>query len=452
MVASTIQRLQSELKEDAEYAVQYLFCDSDKVGDGSVQSSVRIKNTLIYQLYELCTFGEEDSVLLQRCNDVLKNPKHKKAQSSLAAHGKDGKATGLPARSGKEETSPDLGDAFENLACLLGKKLFLVIDAVDDISITDQTEFMSDLQDLIGRQALHIRILLSCRFSGTVANQLDDYVIPQISIEAHNGADIDLVIGRGLSTMPGWSDAEREEAGQMVRDKTGSIFKYVIQVAMPFLRQPFQRPISNRLKELPNSMNGTYDTFLHQLAPNYFSLLRTTLAWTLLADADLTVQEVMDAYTGTYLTQTIIDDTKENATIEDTKLHVKQIRDAGGPFLNITDNGTTQIVRLKDPASIREFCLRFAGDEKSNQNPTTDLCIRCRVELDYSHNLSLSARSGHLAIAITCRKCPPPKRYSPYFRVLAARVVLILSSSPSQCPLFSEKVSTFKYERSGDNN
>ncbi len=65
-------------------------------------------------------------------------------------------------------------------------------------------------------------------------------------------------------------------------------------------------------------MNGTYDRFLHQLAPNYLGLLRTALAWTLLADADVTVQEIMDAYTGTYLIQTKIDNTREHDSLEDS--------------------------------------------------------------------------------------------------------------------------------------
>lgn len=398
MLASITQSLQSELEEQTEYAVQYLFCDSSKVGDESAQNLVRIQNTLIYQLYKLCTSREEDSVLLQRCNDVFKNPKHKKAQNSLAAPGKD---AGLPARSKKEETSPDLGEAFESLARLLGKKLFLVIDAVDCVPDSDQPEFLSDLQDLVARPGLQIRILLSCRPTETFAKQLDDYPIPQISMEAHNRSDIDLVIVRGLKSMPGWSDSEREESHRMIREKTGSIFKYIVQVAMPFLRQPFQRPISNRLKELPNSMIGTYDRFLRQLAPNYLGLLRTALAWTLLADADVTVQEIMDAYTGIYLTQNTIDNTMEHVSLEDSKLHIKQIRDAGGPFLNIVDN---HIVRLKDPTSIREFCRQLADDEQSNHECTTDLCARCRTELNYSHSLSFSASSGHLAIAITCRE------------------------------------------------
>jgi len=248
LLASIIQSLQLELKGDTDHAVQYLFCDSSKAGDESAQNLVRIENTLIYQFYTLCTFSEEESVLLQRCNGIFKNPKHKKAQNSLAAPGKD---AGPSARPKKEETSPGLGDALESLARVLNKKLFLVIDAVDCVPDAEQAEFMSDLQDLVARPGLHIRILLSCRPTETFAKQLDDYTIPQISMEAHNRADLDLVIARGLKAMPGWSDLEREESQRMIREKTGSIFKYIVQIAMPFLRQPFQRPISNRLKELP---------------------------------------------------------------------------------------------------------------------------------------------------------------------------------------------------------
>jgi hypothetical protein len=59
----------------------------------------------------------------------------------------------------------------------------------------------------------------------------------------------------------------------------------------------------------------------------------------------------MDAYTGTYLSLDMANDSKENADEEDFNLHVEQIKAAGGPFLDFTNIGTTLVVNsLPQPA------------------------------------------------------------------------------------------------------
>ena len=401
MLASIIQRLQSELSACPEYAIQYHFCEASKAGDDSASSLTRIQKTLIYQLYELSTYSEADSVVLQRCNDVFKNPKQKKTQSALTGSGMGGKSTG---HSKSEDAGPDIDDAFDNLASALGKKIFLIIDAVDCIQESGQDEFVSGLQAMIGREGLRIQVLLSCRPLGIIYKRLIHDVVPQISMEGNNSTDIDLIITKEINVMPQWSPTERDEARQKILEKTGSSFKYAVQVALPFLRQPFQRPISNRLKELPDNMNETYSVFLRQLAPNYLNLLKTALTWALLTDADIDIHEVMDAYTGTYLIEGAIDDLQECTSFEDSKLQADQIRDAGGPFLDVIDDGTKHIVTLKDRLAVQSFCYECAESQKSRQDQGDEICANCKAQLNPSHTLSLSEKSGHLSLAITCCK------------------------------------------------
>lgn len=113
---------------------------------------------------------------------------------------------------------------------------------------------------------------------------------------------------------------------------------------MPFSRQPFRLPLSKSPKELPDNRGGTYDQFLSGLAPNYHDLLTVALTWTLLYNGDVTLQESMDAYTGTYLSLDMTNDSKENADEENFNLHAEQIKAAGGPFLDFTNIGTTLVV------------------------------------------------------------------------------------------------------------
>ncbi|KAI9774482.1 MAG: hypothetical protein M1839_001715 [Geoglossum umbratile] len=401
LLASIIRGLQSELSENPEYTIQYYFCDPIRAADDLVLSLSRVQKTLICQLYELSTHGEEDSLILQRCNEVFNNPKQKKAQSALPARGKDG---GPAARSKKEEAGPDLTEAYDGLARALGKNVFLIIDAANCIVDADQDDFVSGLQDMVAREGLCVKVLLSCRPAGTIYKRLINDGVPEISMDINNAADIDSVVARGLDAIPGWSQSERDDARQRVLEKTGSIFKYVVQVALPFLRQPFPRPISNRLKELPTNMDETYTRFLGQLAPNYLGLLKVALTWTLLADVEVTVEEVMDDYAGAYLASDTMDDPTEYSDDGDSKLIAGQIRDAGGPFLDVMDNGAALVVSLKDPSGIRDFCYKAAVGGESEQEPCVEVCARCKAELDPSHALSLSPKTGHLAMAITCHQ------------------------------------------------
>jgi hypothetical protein len=79
-----------------------------------------------------------------------------------------------------------------------------------------------------------------------------------------------------------------------------SNFKYAVQVAVPFIQQPFQRPLSKRLSSLPKGISDAYDHFVRGLSSNYLELLRTALQWTLLAPGPVRVVEVMESFSGLY--------------------------------------------------------------------------------------------------------------------------------------------------------
>ncbi|KAL8665296.1 MAG: hypothetical protein Q9202_002347 [Teloschistes flavicans] len=334
LAAFIIQTLESELAEDPEYSVQYVFCENKSGEDFDTgQGIARLESTLIFQLYELAVQGEADSVLLQKCNDVFRNPKQKKSDRAM---GTSGKRAERHTRLKKDSSVPGLSDAYAGLASALGKRIYLVIDAADTIAEAQEAELISDLQDLCAQDEVVAHILLLCRPTSKLGKELADQAIPEISVGLYNGPDVELVVQIGLETMPGWSAAEKEEAAQRVRDKSGSNIRYAVQVAIPFLRQPFQRPLSNRLKYLPDNMNETYNQHLQQLAPNYRDLLKTALIWTLLADGVVTVSEIMDAYSGIYLAPNDSEDVFVSA--EGERLLVAQLREVSGPFLEVRDN------------------------------------------------------------------------------------------------------------------
>ena len=401
LAAFIIQNLESDLAASPDYTVQYLFCDRNKTGEDpeTSQGIVRLESTLIYQLYELATRGEGDS-LLQMCNDVFNNPKKQKSDRAL---GGSTKRTGREARSKIDSMAVGLGEAYAGLANALGKKAYLIIDAPDSIAETEQVELASDLLELCVGAEVTVHMMLLCQPTSKLYKALTDTPVSEISKEANNGNDIDLIIKNGLNRMPGWSESEKEEAFQRVRDKTGPRVHYAVQVALPFLLQPFQRPISKRLKDLPDNMNETYSQHLRQLAPNYVDLLKTAMVWTLLADGVVTVQEIMDAYSGIYLATDSVDESYTNVADSD-KVHAAQIREAGGPFLEVTDNGINHVVTLQDRKGMWEYCFESNDAASDDQGHDQELCPRCSAMLHSSRALALSEKEAELTMAIICCK------------------------------------------------
>jgi hypothetical protein len=206
--------------------------------------------------------------------------------------------------------------------------------------------------------------------------------------------------------MPGWSEAEQEEAYQAIIDKTGSNFKYALQVAMPFLKEPWQRPLSNRLKQLPGGLEETYSQAIGQMAPNYRALLKTSVTWALLAYGPITVTEVMDAHLGTYLSGAA--PVEDSGVHQESFLHREQIRKAGGPFLDCQKTDQQSIVKLKDQAAVRRFFLHGTENDDSDLKDDAHLCDNCRNKIITNQDLVVSEKHDHLALAITLGIIPSP--------------------------------------------
>jgi hypothetical protein len=220
-----------------------------------------------------------------------------------------------------------------------------------------------------------------------------------------------------LQTISGLTEAEQEEAAKAIVDKAGPRFTYVHDIALPFMREPFQRPLSRRLQFLPEGMNNIYHEALRKMGSNYVDLLRTALTWTLLAPVPLKVEEIMDAYHGTYVGRGSQVE-EEARSLTDTAfgkpqaLEIEQLRNASGPFLRIEQTtpdpdqpvpDTDHFVSLRDAPLVREFCMHASkADPSSNHAQNGEICARCKSALNESKTLEVSPKEGHLQIALKC--------------------------------------------------
>lgn len=392
-MAAIANELENELSEEPDWVLQYISCESiqNSTGlearNGSSLSSDRVKSTLSYKLYERAYSDQEsDTPILEKCNEIFHNSKRKKPTDPLS-------------QQKKAQELPEFDEAFESLAQALNKKVILVIDAVEIISDTEEEDFANALQELLKRASVHVRIIVSsfsgCKFYST----LEKHNTPNLILSDHNRGDIDHAVQLKLRSMPGWSDVEREEARKAIVEKAGSDFKYALRVAIPFLEEPWQRPLSNRLKDLPGGLDETYSQAIGQMAPNYRALLKTSLKWALLANSPVTVSEVMDAHLGTFLCDIPLAEGPDSK--EESSLYREQIRAAGGPFLDCQKTDTYSLLKLKDPAAVKRFFIRPDDEEDKEKKEEVHVCDNCRNKIGSAQDLEVSLKHGHLAMAIT---------------------------------------------------
>lgn len=390
------EMLRNRADEDMGSLIQYV---SPNVTPGDERSDIfeRIENTLIRGIYEHALDDPDDELLLQRCNRLFTHPKQLKGKA-VSGYGKD---TGRFARSRNAggDHALDLLEVYPGLVDAIQKRIVLVIDHVDELSEVDQEKIAELLIGLRELSSIHIRVLLLCRPSSQIRIKMSDEKVAQISMGDHNENDIKLVIDRGLEIIPSLSLAEKSEIKDAIMKKTGHRIRYVKQVALPFLRTPFQRPVSAWLKNLPENVDETYHQHLHQLAPTYRHLLRTSLAWTLIAQTPLRVEEIMESYSRVYLNG----DTSVEQNVVDTNLNLyrEQIQKAGGPFLDIRDN---KFVVLQDAQAVRSFC-KMVSDVSFTDLGDQSVCARCKSALQANSALVISEKQEHLTMAITCSKC-----------------------------------------------
>lgn len=425
LLASVFEQL-GEQEDEAETEFISFSCGANSTGVNKVAETVTsVCNTILYQLYELASEDEENLKLLKACNEVFSNSKSSSRKTQTQ---KAGEAT---TRATKDGGLPEFADAFGKIASLVGRKVVIILDAVSNLGPNDQMALARKLQDLVSSEHLNeagvnVRVLVGCRsgtkFYSEIAEMGSD-VATGIEIAWSIRDDMGLKLAAALREIPGLSAADQEIAKQEILDKAGPRFNYISDIAIPFVSQPFHGPISEHLKSLPGSMGDTYQEELRKMAPNYVELLRTALEWSLLPPTPTTVEEVMEAFQGIYLQASRYVDcqlfniklTSLSAESSDTgesdepgfpeasHLVIKQLRDASGPFLDVTFNPYYQghYVYLQDYNQTEAFCFQSVESGHEEDYDEAKTCARCSSALSKSNSLSLSRKQGHLKMALT---------------------------------------------------
>lgn len=337
--------------------------------------------------------------MLEECNKLFHHPKTSKPNQRLLTRNAD------------SESLPVFGDGVIKLARILRRYVIFVIDAIDRLTPGAQNGLFSAVEEVIDRSNLEkdppisVRALATCRSSEPFASRAH-VKEATIDVEEGNSDDMAAQLSSALDSMADWSTDEITEAKTKVLEMAGRRFGYISDIAIPFLHQPFQRPLYTRLEALPEGITDSYRQAVSSMPPNYLDLLKTALTWTLYCFQPVQVKEVIDAFSGVYDGDRDGDvpaDYAETYGYRSTDLELQQLLGASGPFLKVTPNlAKDQIVVLQDSAQIRKFCSHADTDSESAAIAHGHThCARCKGSLQSTHSLGLMTKKQiHLDLAL----------------------------------------------------
>ncbi|KAK4149122.1 ankyrin-3 [Chaetomidium leptoderma] len=407
VVASVADRITRAA--DPDKALLYVTCNGSMSGAGLGNSQSytadSICRTFLSQLYDLAVQGEDNVGLLEACNAIFKKAKAK--NNELPAHMRT-----------DSEGLPEFADGFYRVAALLKKNVVLVLDGLDKNTLDNknQEDLLRKVRRLLKaaseRAGIRLHLLIGCASATKFFNDLDLAPDAYIDVQVENSRDIELVLTDALKAVPGLSAAEQETAKAAILDKARSRFLYVRDTAIPFMREPFQRPLSKRLEALPDGTGDVYSKALRRMSPNYLALLRTALTWTLLGTEFPGLplaREVMDAFQGTYDVAPETDaenDGDVKAGFPPTsRLELEQLRGAIDPFIGLLPDPNGRVwLYTSDAAAVVEYFIKSDADVRVEQEGHEHLCVRCGSTAGGSpaKQLHIDPKHGHLQMALTC--------------------------------------------------
>lgn len=388
LMAAMIEHMQKLAEEDKDVLVCYFLIT--KGSDATTQPTKIVRN-LLSQLYAA---SRDSFELLDACNAQIGKYLLSQADSSKSKN-RDHKG---------EAEEVTLVQTFADVAKLIGKRVYLFVDALDECSDGDRQDLIQTLQTLVEPVDTNINIFYSSRIKPLSERYTFIYA------EENTANDIAGLVKGEMEKLPGFTPGERKTACDEITKKASWNFNYV-RLAMDFMRRPWRRPLSTHLKSLPNGVDNIYTQSIEQMDPLYKDLLTTCLTWTLLTTRPLTVREIMDIYQQSHILDE--DDNMDAQANEqsDLELYEKQIERAGSAFLRIEENHTI----VTTHASVREY---FSGPQQMSRVKSQDgefedcRCKRCVAVAQRERPIYIEEVSGHMQIISTILK----SLLSPSFR------------------------------------
>lgn len=217
LVSSIIEVLQDYdfQQSNCKPIVLYFFC---KRGDDTSQLGIKIMLHLLLQLFAFSKIEDkENSKSLAdkkgRCINVVKEAREKLKDSDTKQD------------SSLVQMKSVLQPIFENIGKTLERRIFLVIDALDECSDW-KNDFLDVLNAMVNTDN-DIRVLISSRPMDNLAQALADVPIIEVT-ESKTGADIRAYVSESLKTLKDikrLNPQQRDKATAKIVDLSGGMFR-----------------------------------------------------------------------------------------------------------------------------------------------------------------------------------------------------------------------------------
>ncbi|KAK6361382.1 hypothetical protein TWF730_005115 [Orbilia blumenaviensis] len=264
--------------------VASFFC---KVGSEKTQKTVSILKNIIYQYYQHCRQQLSQEVFAE-ANSRIKEVAVKEA--------------GIANTSSLNFANNSAQETWQKLIIDLGKLInntsYIIIDALDECDDREKTSFLSLLQK-IAESASRIRVIVTSRQEPDIVTTLSHG--PKISVEEQkNIKDVKVYVKKELQKVTILKEKERADARKVIVKRAAGMFRYAA-LAIQSLQQPWARPLSKHLKNLPDQMAEFYQRSLDQMDSQQKEVLITALRWAICADGDITVQQIAEDFSNVFL-------------------------------------------------------------------------------------------------------------------------------------------------------
>ncbi|KAF3927870.1 hypothetical protein ABW20_dc0104489 [Dactylellina cionopaga] len=306
-MSCVIKRLQKEATGDTKNQAFVLFFYFKK-GDENLKSTRKALKSLVSQLLNQKAITDEPEMLKQ-CIEILE------ASTDMGVY--------------------DLGNIttiFRQLAELVGRPIFIVVDAIDECEDRTQERLIHWLKDMCRSPTSLVKIICSSRDNiniesllrdlpptktpgqlqdGTKGTKSDlptdikmvqiDEKINEIDLRMYLMKKVESIVLRrvGKEHGPKYFDHELERIVNIIQTKAGGNFTYATMVVAN-LQQPTKSTLETKLLELPPAMEGMYRRSLEVLTPDEQELVAFALKWVVWGGRDVPMLVVIEHYKGVY--------------------------------------------------------------------------------------------------------------------------------------------------------
>lgn len=248
-----------------------------KLGNDAAQEGARVLAHLLSQLLSLATSVEEKPETKQRCMELGRRL------------GLDAATVGLKTDSARVELFCDLARAF-------GRRVHVLIDALDECENRDEGLLASLVQ--IAETDSDIRVLVSSRPEHNIQRAFAKYGPPRICVAKDTTErDVAAYIAASLKAVTRFDQSQRRKAAAHIAMRAAGMFRCEYcsfqsrgfpltpaldaNLAIESLRSPsaLRKPFRQLLSDMPDGLTAIYEQELIVLEPGKRELLMVALRW-----------------------------------------------------------------------------------------------------------------------------------------------------------------------------